>query len=151
MISRARLKKEMLSTLVMVALGGLMFFGIQHFRHYDGKKAFESTGLTALTFTQAKLKAAQENKPILADMSAFWCNYCKQLDRDVLASPKVKAFIEANYIFARVDSESPDIQYFQQAFNAFTYPSIFILNADGSLIKQLTITYQPEAFLQQLQ
>ena len=150
MISPARLKKELISTTIMVALGGLMFIGIQYFKHYDGKKAFEATGLTALTFTEAKLKAAQENKPILADMSAYWCSYCKQLDRDVLASPKVKAFIEANYIFARVDSESPDIQYFQQAFNAFTYPSVFILNADGSLIKKLSITYQPDAFLQQL-
>ncbi|MDZ7923594.1 MAG: thioredoxin family protein [Marinagarivorans sp.] len=150
MISRARLKKELISTLIMVALGGLMFVGIQHFKQYDGKKAFEATGLTALTFEQAKLKAAQENKPILADMSAFWCSYCKQLDRDVLANPKVKAAIEANYIFARIDSESPDIQHFQQAFNAYSYPSVFILNADGSLIKKLSITYEPEAFLRQI-
>ncbi len=151
MISRARLKKELLSTLVMVALGGLMFLGIQHFKHFDGKKAFKATGLTALTFEQAKAKAAQENKPILADMSAYWCSYCKKLDRDVLANPEVKAAIEANYVFARIDSESPDILYFQQTFNAFTYPSVFILNADGSLIKKLSITYDPSAFLRQLQ
>ncbi len=150
MISQQRLKKEILSFSLMLAFGATFYFGIQALQNYNGKRAFASTGLTPLTLAEAKTKAAKEGKPVLADLSAFWCGYCVKLDKTVLSQARVKALIDTHYVYARIDSESDEAAGFMQRYNASGYPTLVIIQPDGRLIKKLNITFEPEAFISQL-
>lgn len=150
MINSQRFKKEALSFIALLAAGAMIYFGMQHFRHYSGKKAFEATGLTPLTLAEAMVKANAEGKPILADMSAYWCGTCVHLDKTVLADATVKEAITNRYVYARIDSESPEAPAFKKAYDVYGYPSLVILEPDGTLIKKLKLTFNTKEFMAQL-
>lgn len=150
MITKKRLKKESLSFMMMIAFGAAFYFGIQALQNYNGKRAFANTGLVPLTLAEAKIQAAEQGKPILADLSAFWCGYCVKLDKSVFSHPKVKAFLDAHYVYARIDSESDEAASFMQRYNARGYPTLVIIQPNGSLIKKINTTFDPEAFISQL-
>lgn len=149
-ISKERLKKEFFSIVLMVAFGGLFYIGINSLQNFNGKRAFANTGLEPLTLAQAMAKAQEQGKPILADFSAYWCGYCVKLDKEVLADSSVKKVIDSDYIYARIDSESEEANYFRKTYQAHGYPTLVILKPDGTLIKKLDLTFEPSAFLQQI-
>lgn len=148
--NKARVKKEFLSILLMVAFGGVFYIGINSLQNFNGKRAFAKTGLEPLTLAQAMTKAQDQGKPILADFSAYWCGYCVKLDKEVLANAKVKQVIEQGYVYARIDSESDEADYFRKTYQAYGYPTLIILKPDGTLVKKLELTFEPDQFLQQI-
>lgn len=149
-ISKARLKKEFFSIVLMVAFGGLFYIGINSLQSFNGKRAFAKTGLEPLTLAQAMEKAQAQGKPILADFSAYWCGYCVKLDKEVFTDKAVKSVIDSSYIYARIDSESDEAAYFRKTYQAYGFPTLVILKPDGTLVKKLEVTFEPSAFLQQI-
>ena len=149
-ISKERLKKEFFSIVLMVAFGGLFYIGINSLQNLNGKRAFANTGLVPLTLAQAMDKAQEQGKPILADFSAYWCGYCVKLDKEVFADSTVKEVIDRDYIYARIDSESDEANYFRKTYQAYGFPTLVLLKPDGTLIKKLDLTFEPSAFLQQI-
>lgn len=150
MLTLKRLKKESLSLIMMLSFGAAFYFGIQALQSFNGKRAFANTGLIPLTLAEAKIKAAQQGKPILADLSAFWCGYCVKLDKTVFSNPNVKAYLDAHYIYARIDSESDEAADFMQRYNATGYPTLVIIQPNGSLVKRINTTFDPDLFISQL-
>ena len=150
MVSKQRFKKEILSVLLMVAVGGTFYFAMQKLQNYQGKQAFAATGLEPLTLAQALEKGQAEGKPVIADLSAYWCGYCIKLDERIFANQDVKKVINDKYIYARIDSESEEAPLFKQKYRASGYPTVALLNPDGSLIRKLNITFEPSLFIKQL-
>jgi thioredoxin-related protein len=94
--------------------------------------------------------AHQQSKPLLMEFSAYWCRYCRRLDRQVLSDERVKARIQEQYVFVRVDSEHPDTDALRQYYGVQTYPTLIVAAADGTFIRRLPSAYEPEKFLQSL-
>src|SRR5271165_854567 len=59
---------------------------------------------------EAFAKAQQENKPILLDIGAVWCNWCHVMDRESYESPETADMINQGAIDVKVDrDERPDV------------------------------------------
>jgi thiol:disulfide interchange protein len=149
-LNSARIKKEVLSLALMLVAGGIFYVGLQSLHTFNGKRAFTGTGLTPLTLAEAMAQAQAEGKPILADFSAFWCGFCIKLNKTVFSDSRVKKAIDQKYIYARIDSESDEADNFRKTYNAFAFPTVLILNADGSEQKRIKITFVADEFLQQI-
>src|SRR5438309_10140705 len=50
----------------------------------------------------AEISSARENKPILYDFSAGWCEPCRQIDHEVFADAEAADFINRIYLPVRV-------------------------------------------------
>jgi thiol:disulfide interchange protein DsbD len=115
-----------------------------------GRAAFAATGLPERTWAEAQFLAREQNKPLLLDFSAYWCGYCRQLDRKVLSDERVKTRIGEHYIFVRLDSENPDTIRLMRQYGVQGFPTLVIMAADGTLLRRLPSSADPDAFLQAL-
>ena len=115
-----------------------------------GEDAREATGLVSVPLSEAVAQLAPQSKPILVEFSAVWCPNCRALDQRVFADPKVKAAIETRYIFSRIEYESDEGKAFMERYDVSGFPSIVILNPDGSLLRRVEVSRDPEAILAQL-
>jgi thiol:disulfide interchange protein len=125
----------------------LVYGGVRSLQNYWGANDFADTGLPKITLAQALERAAAENKPIIAELSATWCGTCRNMDRTVFSDPQVKQFLTQQALYVRIDEKDSEADYFTQTYNAQGYPTILLLNAQGQLLRYLPLTYEPEQFL----
>ena len=55
----------------------------------------------------------------------------------------VKLAITGGYVLARVDYEAPEARAFMQRYAVQAFPTLLVLAADGSLVRRLTISFDP--------
>lgn len=108
---------------------------------------------TALTFDQAKEKAAKENKIILVDVSnASMKNAsASSQEKSVLSLPGVKEFIDANIVSIRMDMGTEDGKKFAPLLQMNMYPTYAFMMPYGDLISVLSpysIGKNPSLFLE---
>src|SRR4029077_20871309 len=54
--------------------------------------------------------AKRENKPILLDIGAVWCNWCHVMYRESYESPESAAIVNQHFIYIKVDRDDrPDV------------------------------------------
>ena len=115
-----------------------------------GKQALEKTGLVSYPLEQALDKARQEKKRVLVDVSAIWCSTCRKLDNEIFANDEVKSKLNESYIFARLEYESDEGQKFLETHKASGFPTLWVLDEKGNVIKRLRVTFDKHEFLWQL-
>lgn len=115
-----------------------------------GEAAFQATGLPNHSLAQARALAERENKPLLIDFSAYWCAWCRKLDIEVFSQPEIRARIEKDYVFVRMDSEDPETRPLMRQYNIHGYPTLLVTRADGTPLYRLPVVFDPEAFLNAL-
>ena len=77
-------------------------------------------------------KAQRENKLILLNMSAEWCDFCKKMKATTYKDADVLAEIDKNYIAVYADeAEYPELV---KRFPKVGRPGTIILNADDEVI-----------------
>lgn len=142
---------------ILAALFGLGTFGVLLLAllwltspNQLGRAAFAATGLPERTLAEAQELALQQNKPLLLDFSAYWCNVCRKLDRTVMVDERVKARIEEKYVFVRLDSEHPDTRPLMSSYGIYGFPTLLVAHADGRPIRFIPLAFEPEQFLQSL-
>ena len=81
--------------------------------------------LTPELLTQAKA----QNRLVLVDLSAEWCHFCAQMDRDTWPDPRVQATIARHYLAARIDDERQPA--LAEKYRHYGRPAFFVLDADG--------------------
>ena len=80
------------------------------------------------TFTMAQ----QQNKLVLLDIGAEWCQFCKKMDAVTYHDAEVIKIINKNYIAVKADIEG-DLEgdsAVQQLYGSFGVPGTIILGAD---------------------
>lgn len=145
--SKAKKLFQKYSFLLIIAV---VYLGYTEFQSALGRQALKNTGLSMLSLDEAIIKAKLENKLILVDMSAIWCPSCRKLDNNVLANSKVREAIEQSYIFARIEYESDEGEFFMNKYNVSGFPTLLVLNEDGEKIRKLGLTFNPDAFIEMI-
>ncbi len=100
-------------------------------------------------WNEALSKAQNEDKPIMIDFYADWCNPCKRLDSDTYSDEALGAFLNDNFVSLKsnVDKSDlyknyPDIQYL---------PTIVFTSPEGIEIERMVGYRTPDQFYQDVQ
>ena len=141
---------KLFSLLLFIAIPVAVYFINVEVQSYFGKQAFENTGLQSLSLKDSLAKAKAENKKILVDVSAVWCGTCRKLDNKVFADSSVKKELDENYVFTRIELETPEGEAFLAERNTYGVPNLWVLDSEGKNIKRLPITFDPNEFLKEL-
>jgi thioredoxin-related protein len=117
------------------------------------KKAETTAKLTKApfdtTFAQAKMAAADGDKPIVIDFYTDWCTWCKKLDTEVYTDPKTIDFFTNKMVLFKTNAEVDTA--LAHKFNISGYPTLVMTDSKGNEIDRI-IGYEPtETFLQHLQ
>src|SRR5262245_25422154 len=76
--------------------------------------------------------ARQRGVPVFLFVSASWCRWCRELERDVLNDPRAAALISERFVAVRVDKDRrPDID---ARYSKGGWPTLAYLDDSGELI-----------------
>ena len=115
-----------------------------------GQQALAATHLDFKPLAQALVEAKTSGKPVLADFSAIWCPTCRAMHQTVFTDPAVKAAITSGYILSRIDYESPEAPAFMAKYGVRGFPTLLVLDGDGKLLRQVSVTLDPARFVSEL-
>jgi thioredoxin-related protein len=78
----------------------------------------------------ARARAKAENKPILVDLWADWCTWCKRLEKDVFSSGVFRQYTNG-FVLLRVDTEDgAEGTRLMEDYEVETLPTMLILTHD---------------------
>ncbi|MFT6087699.1 MAG: thiol:disulfide interchange protein [Glaciecola sp.] len=145
----ARKALDVFGIIILIIVLG--YYANKTVQSYLGQQAIDKTGLELRTLEQALEVANSTNKLVLADMSAIWCPACRKLDQQVFSDEQVKTQIKKDFVYARIEFESPQGERFMQNYQVTGFPTLLVLNAQGEKLVQLPINYEPSPFLATLE
>lgn len=143
--------RRLVLTVVLLALGGIGYAGYFSWQSALGRKALEATQLASMPFAASLERAGRENKLVLVEVAAIWCPSCRRLDREVFAHPDVRRRIANDFVFSRLEHDSPEGRAFHEKVGAAGFPTLWLVNASGNVVSRLNLTFEPAAFLRQLE
>lgn len=94
---------------------------------------------------EAKAEAMAQNKPLLLDFYAQWCQPCKLFDRARQEDAEIVEAMEQVLLF-KIDCENNNGETLKEAYMVEQYPTFILLLPDGSVQGQWT-GYQKRMFL----
>jgi len=90
-------------------------------------------------------QAASDGKPILIDFYTDWCTYCKMMDTTTFTDTSVTSYIRGNILVAKVNAEKDSA--LANSYGVTGYPTLVLVEPDGSEIDRFIGYYPPEKFL----
>lgn len=99
-------------------------------------------------YNHAVQEAKNTNKKIFVYFYADWCAYCTQMDEVTYASSEVKEKLTQNYVLLKLDVDAnPQLS---QKYQAYSLPTIIILDSNGQEINRIIGYQSPEQLLNQI-
>lgn len=132
---------------VVILIAVLGYYGNKAIQTYLGQQAIDETGMTILSLAQALEEAKNSDRLVLADMSAIWCPSCRKLDKQVFADEQVKSQMSQDFVYTRIEYDSPEGDAFIQNYQVNGFPTLVVLSAQGEKLVQLPVSYEPQPFL----
>jgi len=99
-------------------------------------------------FSRAFQEAAKAQKPVMVDFYADWCGWCKKLDRDVYANPKV---VQASQKFIPVKLNTDKDERTAKRYRIEGLPTIVFFKPDGEEIRRVVGYREPGEFLNEME
>lgn len=143
-------KKPLKQFVTLAVIFSVVYFSSQAIQTFLGKRAAKATGLPTISLEDAFALSEETNKPVLVDVSAYWCPACRKLDNEVLANQQVRKKILDEYVFSRVDYDSPQGKLFVKNYQVKGTPTLLVLNQHGDVLRRLWLTFDPQKFIDQL-
>ncbi len=94
----------------------------------------------------ALAKAKAEHKVVLVDIYAQWCAQCHELDEQTWPDPAVAAWIQANAVPVRIDTDAVR-KDLAPKLKIGSYPTVLVLDAEGHEQKRSLGFQSPAAML----
>lgn len=88
--------------------------------------SYAQTLQEASSYKEAIKQAQQSNKPVLAFVYADYCPWCDKMKERALKRPEIIDFINANYVFVKINKE---IDEYPQQFNPRFIPTTYVIDA----------------------
>ncbi len=85
-------------------------------------------------------------KPVLVDAYADWCAECKELDEDTWPDPQVAAWIQANAVAVRIDTDKTR-KDLAPKLGILSYPTVILLDGDGRELRRILGFQKPDEML----
>lgn len=89
-------------------------------------------------------KAKAEHKLIFMDIYATWCGPCKMLKRETFSDAGVAKYFNEHFVNVSYDGEKGDGLMLARKFDIQGYPSLFILDEQGNMIKMVMGYHTPD-------
>jgi thioredoxin 1 len=90
------------------------------------------------TLAEAKQSATEVGKPIFINLSAVWCGYCKKMKKNIYTDAAVAQAMNAGYILSALDGEKSEDAELVSKLGINGFPTLLILDAQGSVLKRNT-------------
>lgn len=105
----------------------------------DFTSAYDPKRDPAKDLLLAEAQAKQGNKRILLDVGGDWCYWCKVLDKFFDDHQDLRTLRDRNFVLMKVNMSSINENYafLSQYPKIPGYPWIFVLDADGNLVKSV--------------
>lgn len=138
----AHLSKPMkLASIVPAIAGAAMLFSWMGLSHTAAETDPNAPAINWLTNEQAaKAQAAAENKPLLIDFGAEWCDACKKLEKLTFPDPRVRSEAK-RFVSLHVDATDADdeqIKALQEKYKVKGLPTVIMLDRAGNEVFRLT-------------
>jgi len=122
----------------------LTFLGGSNSRIAAGDSA--SKGWLEQDLEAALAKAQAEHKVVLVDIYADWCAQCKELDEKTWPDAGVQAWIKANAVAIRIDTDAKR-KDLATKLQIRSYPTVLLLDAEGRELKRILGYQKPQSML----
>lgn len=103
------------------------------------------------TFDEAQAKAQKEGKLLFVDVYTTWCGPCKMMARDVFPQAQVGAATNPYYVSIKIDAEKGEGVALAQRYGVTAYPTMLVINADGTLRHSIVGARSPKQLVEELQ
>lgn len=100
-----------------------------------------------LSLAEAKLKAAQLQRPLFIHFAANWCLPCQWLDKNTFADPEVAAYLNEQYLAVRIDVDEVQGYADKESCGIKYLPSMLIFNAGGIVVTRYEETLDAQQML----
>ena len=85
------------------------------------------------SFSEAKAKAAKENKLIFIDAYTVWCGPCKWMAANTFTDSAVGEFFNKNFVNMKVDMEKGEGRELARRYRVAAYPTLLFVDSQGAV------------------
>jgi len=104
-------------------------------------------GIRWYSYEEGMKIAGEQNKPVMIDIYANWCRYCKKLDKETYSNPDVIELAK-NFVCIKVNSdERGDIA---SKYRVYGLPTVLFLQANGAEIHRIPGYLGPDPFMHEM-
>ena len=92
-------------------------------------------------------QAKASGKPVILDIYAPWCGYCRKLQREVYPSSEVRGVTDD---FVRIRINGEENSELMRRYRVRAYPTIVVLDSNGSELDRINGYMPAQAFARKL-
>jgi len=133
---------------IAIVLVSLLAISLSHSMvNANNSESINTTVFKVNTYNEALALAKEQNKPILVDISASWCGYCKRMKKNVYTNSEVASYLNNNFITIAIDGEVGEGIDMAKKYNVTGYPTFVFINPDGSLLHKTAGYHSTKEFI----
>ena len=123
---------------IMIAAVAVLCFSIAACtrRYTPMLSSHDGVNFKTISLAQAEEIAKAENKPLFVFAHASWCPTCNKMEQEVLVQKKLGDVYNQQFIDVAIDIDSPEGHKLNDRYKIRATPTLFFLNADGSIAKK---------------
>lgn len=151
----ARTSKEriMAMGLAVVAITGATFLTVLSPAKAEKAASAKTVDLGWPTDLEKVLTQAKaQKKYVLADMYTDWCLWCKRLESDTFADPRMTSYLSKKFLCVRLNAEkSKNGRDAAERYKVFGFPCVLVFDTKGHFIGKIPKYYGPEEYQEVLE
>lgn len=138
----------MKTTLLFKYLSLVIVLSSFNFYSLPDSKTTNSVVFKDLTWQQTLQQAKQEDKLIFVDVYTRWCLPCKKLKKETFTNDKLANFFNTHFINVAYDAEWNEGIEVAKKLQVKAYPSMFLLDKNGKIVKTIIGYHNAEDLLE---